>query len=533
MTHNIISRRQFLKASMLASTVPMILSLSGCQVEPDEVFAHGVASGDPLADRVIIWTRISIPSSLNIDGSNVNAQVKWEVSTSPDFKNLVTTGTSMTSEAIDFTVKVDVTGLSPNTTYYYRFLIDDVVSPFGRTKTLPTGHVGEVNMAFTSCSHHAFGYFNVYAHIAKRDDLDVVLHLGDYIYEYGKDDLYNNKLIVERQHEPAHEMVSLSDYRRRHAQYKRDKDAQAMHSRHPVICIWDDHEFTNDAWKGGAQNHNPDKGEGDWQARSQNAIKAYYEWMPIREPNLLNGETREKSYRQFQFGQLIDLNMLDTRFYGRDEQIEKFDGVAEIDEKRTLLGVEQENWLQNNLLAAKNKGTKWKMLGQQVQMMQFRVFGSYVNKDAWDGYQASRNRLLSFIETNQIDNVVVLTGDIHSSWAAEISPNPYDKDTYDPQTSKGAVAVEFVTSSVTSPTIPIPGVQQLVGDAAKVLRAENPHIKYIDFKNRGFVRMKITPEKVQAYWHHVPYVGFKNDYTYTDVSFIVKDGEPKLYVGSF
>lgn len=511
------------------SMIPVTLSLSGCQVETDEVFAHGVASGDPLADRVIIWTRVSIPDQVKVDANKVNANILWEVSESSEFTSILQSGTVVTNADTDFTVKVDVTGLSADTTYYYRFSVEDVVSPTGRTKTLPTGDVQNVNLAFTSCSHHGFGYFNVYARIAELDELDAVLHLGDYLYEYSKNDIYNNAFLIDRQHEPANEMVSLSDYRIRHAQYKRDADAQAMHGRHPVIAIWDDHEFCNDAWKGGAQNHNPEKGEGEWTVRAKNAIQAYYEWMPVREP--VSGQ-REKSFRQFPFGNLLDLNMLDTRFYGRDEQIEKFDGT-ELDENRSLLGFEQESWLQDNLMASQNNGVKWKLLGQQVQMLQIRTFGQYVNKDTWDGYQAARNRLLGYIENNNIDNVVILTGDVHSSWAAEINANPYDKNSYNPYSGEGSVAVEFVTPSVTSPTIPIPGVQQLVGDVAKVIRAENQHVKYIDFKNRGFVRLSITPEKVQAYWHHVPFVGFKNSHQQIDVSYIVKDGDPRLHLASF
>lgn len=525
-----VSRRHFLKASLAASVAPITLSLAGCKVEADDVFAHGVASGDPLADSVIIWTRISIPKNISIPVNKaLNVNVQWEVATTPDFKQIVRSGKAVTSMAVDFTVKVDVTGLAADTRYYYRFTVEKIVSPTGRTKTLPVGDVQQVNLAFTSCSHHAFGYFNVYDLIAKQDDLDAVLHLGDYVYEYGRYDIYNNAFLLDRQHEPAHEMVSLSDYRQRHAQYKKDKDLQALHSKHPVIAVWDDHEFANDTWQGGAQNHNPEKGEGDWAVRAKNAVQSYYEWMPIREP--VAGK-REKAYRQFQFGQLLDLNMLDTRFYGRDKHIEKFDG-AELDESRSLLGFEQESWLQNNLMAAKNNGTKWKLLGQQVQMMQIRAFGQYMNKDSWDGYQAARNRLLDFIDTNKIDNVVILTGDVHSSWAAEICKDPYDKNNYNANTGEGAVAVELVTPSVSSPSIPIPGVQQFVGDAAKVLRGENQHIKYIDMKNRGYVRLAITPEKVQAYWHHVPFVSFKNKYTYIDTSYIIKDGEAKLHVGSF
>lgn len=518
-----ISRRSFLNQTLAASAVPMLVGLSGCDVEPEGVYAHGIASGDPLSDRVILWTHITIPKEMKVDLDLVAVGVKWEVSSDRSFSSIVAQGRVTTSKARDFTVKVDATGLAPNTQYFYRFETEGLVSPVGRTKTLPTGKVDEVRLAMTSCSHHAFGYFNVYAQIAKLDNIDAVLHLGDYLYEYGKNDIYNNAFLISRQHQPAHEMVSLSDYRTRHAQYKRDADSKAMLQKHPLIAIWDDHEFANDAWKGGAENHDPAK-EGSWEERARNAVQAYYEWMPIRPPN---EKMKEKAYRQFSFGNLLSLNMLDTRYIGRDKQIKSFDG-SEKDPARTLLGLDQERWLLNNLRKAQDQGVKWKFLGQQVQMLQLRMFGKYLNKDSWDGYQASRDRLLSFIEKEKIDNVIVLTGDVHSSWAAEIAKDPYSLNDYDPFTGKGALAVEFVTPSTTSPSIPVPGLQQLVGDAGKVLHIENQHIKYIDFKNRGFVTITIRNEQVKADWHHVPHVAFKNNQVFVAQTAVVRDGQAKL-----
>lgn len=520
-----ITRRHFINSALAATAVPATLSLSGCDDLPSgEVFAHGVASGDPLADRVILWTRVSIPNNVKLNPDNLRVDVKWEVSTTQNFAKIVAQGKINTDKSRDFTVKVDATGLSPNTTYFYRFIVVgvDVTSPIGQTKTLPEGSVEQVKLAMTSCSHHAFGYFNVYAQIAMLDDIDAVLHLGDYIYEYGKNDIYNNAFLFARQHEPAHEIVTLEDYRTRHAQYKRDEDSQAMLARHPLIAIWDDHEFANDAWKDGAQNH--DSSEGEWKARAQAAIQAYYEWMPIREPV---AGAREKAFRRFNFGDLLDLNMLDTRFYGRDQQIEKFDG-SESDPDRSLLGREQEEWLETQLLNAQNEGVRWKLLGQQVQMMQIRLFGKYINKDAWDGYQASRQRLLSYIADKNIDNVVVLTGDVHSSWAAEIAPNPYDSSKYDPWSGEGAVAVELVTPSTTSPTIPVPGLQLLVGDIGKAVRIENQHIKYVDLKNRGFVKITANAQQLRADWYHVPFVQYRNRFAVQAKSFVVRNGVAKL-----
>lgn len=524
-----ISRRGFLKGVTASAVVPGTALLQGCMVNVEGVFEHGVASGDPLQDRVILWTRISIPKNVKYTSGQI-INVHWEMSEDERFLSIARNGTTTTSDAVDFTVKVDADGLSDNTRYYYRFKVEDVVSPVGRTKTLPEGDVEQLNIAFTSCSHYMFGYFNVYSRIADIDDLDAVLHLGDYIYEYGNKDLYRNPFLLDRKHEPDHEMVTLADYRTRHAQYKRDSDARYLHAKHPMICVWDDHEFTDNAWKGGARNHNPEKGEGDWGDRSRAAIQSYYEWMPIREPeNSAHRTSRDQLYRTFRFGNLIEMIMLDTRYVGRDEQV-KLDGT-ERDENRSLLGFEQEQWLESSLVKAQQDGITWKMLGQQVQMMQLRAFGQYVNSDSWDGYQAARNRLLDFVEQKEIDNLVILTGDIHSSWAAEICKNPYDPKQYNFITGEGAKAVEFVTPSVTSPSIPVPGLQQVVGDAGKLLRLENQHIRYIDFKSRGFVLLRANKEKVVAEWLHVPVVGLRNDNVYLDRTFTVYAGESKLHEG--
>lgn len=524
------SRRNIIKASAALTLASSTLSLQACkEANPDSVFANGVASGDPWSDRVILWTRITVPKTVKLSPGQL-IKVNWEIALDEKFKNKVNKGSAYTSDQLDFTVKVDADQLAANQHYFYRFMVNDVVSPTGRTKTLPEGDVEQLKIAFTSCSHFSYGYFNVYARMAEQKDLDVVLHLGDYLYEYGNKDLYRNPFLVDRQHEPVHEMVTLRDYRLRHAQYKRDKDLQALHSTHPVICIWDDHEFANDTWRGGAENHTEGK-EGSWKDRSAAAIRAYYEWMPIREPDSrwFTSNDREKAYRRFRFGNLMDLNILDTRFVGRSKHIDKFDGTAELLDDRSLLGFEQESWLETNLAQAQQQGVTWKLLGQQVQMMQIRTFGHYVNKDSWDGYQAARNRLLDFIGRESIDNVAILTGDVHSSWAAEITKDPYDFKKYNFFTSEGAQAVEFVTPSVTSPTIPVPGLQQLVGDAAKALQLENPHIKYIDFKNRGFVRLTITKEKMQADWFHVPVVGIPNKDLYLGWSMYVKAGQAKLH----
>lgn len=521
------SRRSFLKGAALLGVSPISLTLSGCTFKTNP-FSHGVASGDPLHDAVIIWSRVTIPDEIAqvVDVNNLILPVRWQVSTSSSFSNIDKEGIFETAAERDFTIKVDVTELEPHTRYYYRFIIEEldepIFSPIGRTKTLPLYDVSNVKLAMTSCSHFSYGYFNVYARIAEQDDLDAVLHLGDYLYEYGNEDVYRNPFLWNRLVEPKHEMVSLNDYRLRHATYKTDDDLQTLHKTHPMICIWDDHEFTNDTWRGGAKNHTND--EGNWQTRANAAIQAYYEWMPIREPQ--NGQ-REKSYRQFKFGQLLHLNMLDTRYIGREQQVE-FKDSTYLDPARTLLGNEQEQWLEENMLDAKVNGVKWHLIGQQVQLMQIHMFGKPINADAWDGYPAARERLLNLIEQNNIKNVVFLTGDVHSSWAANIAKNPYDWDQYNRFTHDGALAVEIVTPSVTSPSIPVPGLQQIVGDVGKILQPENPHIRYVDLKNRGFVTLNITQDQLTAHWHHVPIVGFKNNQSFIDKTLYVNDGEAKL-----
>ncbi len=288
---------------------------------PRGSFDHGVASGDPLQDAVIIWTRFT---PLVSDGGQEDAAtipVEWEVTTDPDTEQVVAEGVFETSAARDYTVKVDVTGLEPGTTYYYQFEVGDQESVVGQTKTLPSGPVERAALAVVSCSNYPYGLFNVYGHIGDRDDIDVVLHLGDYFYEYPADGW--GKDIAEklgRVSLPAHETVTLQDYRIRHAQYRTDPDLQAMTARHPLIAVWDDHESTNDSSADNAQNHQPET-EGEWEARKQASAQAYAEWLPIRSPepdNLL------RIYRSFQFGDLASLMMLDTRLIGRSASLDLF-----------------------------------------------------------------------------------------------------------------------------------------------------------------------------------------------------------------
>jgi alkaline phosphatase D len=306
-----VNRRQWLRgvgASLGA------LALRGFKVQADEPFhfTHGVASGDPLADRVILWTRL-IPGS----GQHNRVDCQWQVALDANFNQLVGSGEASTGVERDYTIKVDAEGLEPGQQYYYRFLSDGISSPVGKTRTLPQGDISEFRIGVCSCSNYPQGYFNTYRHMANTE-LDLVLHLGDYIYEYGEG-VYTNPAVTDelgRQVEPSNEILSIEDYRMRYGLYRTDADLQAVHASHPFITVWDDHELANDSWNGGAENHN--EGEGDFAVRARNARQAYHEWMPIR-----TAEAGDQApiYRSFKIGNLADLMMLDTRLHGRDQQL--------------------------------------------------------------------------------------------------------------------------------------------------------------------------------------------------------------------
>lgn len=315
-----LTRRRFLTSMGVGAGAVAATSLGGCAQELPQVdFLHGVASGDPLVDRVILWTRVTpldAPEALPDGGA---LEINWEISEDKNFTSTdgaVASGAVTTSPARDYTVKVDAAGLRPGRRYYYRFAHGDSVSPVGRTRTLPTGKIGAARLVVVSCSSFPHGYFNVYRELATLSDVDLVVHLGDYIYEYDADS-YSSEEAKEKGRLvlPTSELTALEHYRTRHGQYKMDPDLQAAHARHAFITVWDDHEVANDAWSGGAENHN--EGEGEWDARRDAAIQAYMEWMPIRE----NEGDSAIIYRSFEFGDLASLIMLDTRIIGRDKQL--------------------------------------------------------------------------------------------------------------------------------------------------------------------------------------------------------------------
>ena len=520
------SRRDFVAATAAAAAASSsgAFAIGSGQAA---VFQHGVASGDPLQERVILWTRVTVADLY------AEVDVKWLIARDPGMRKIVGSGIESTSIRRDFTIKVDVSGLDSDTTYYYQFFSRGAASPIGRTKTLPQGRVDHARIAFASCSNLPAGLFNVYALIARRSDLDAVLHLGDYIYEYANA-TYGDGTALGRVPVPNREIISLVDYRQRHAQYKRDADLQAAHRQHPFICVWDDHESTNDSWKDGAENHNPELGEGEWSVRKRASIRAYFEWMPIRERGGLNG----RIYRSMRFGNLADLLMLDTRLHGRDQQsavkpispsvgFPANDPVAN-DPNRTLLGFDQEEWLNAQLVRSKQRGAAWRLLGQQVMMAQLSVSGGQTlfNLDQWDGYRPARERLYGTLRDNLVDNVVVMTGDIHTSWANDLTSNPWDPTgAYNPQTRRGVVGVEFVTPSVSSPGIldPIEAAQ-----TAAFLRSVSPHMKYIELNKRGYGLLDITRERVQGEIWHVDTVDAPSRNETLAAAFVTAAGENGL-----
>jgi alkaline phosphatase D len=538
------SRRGFFRsgggAAMALAAAPMA-ALAGDREDRDGrdaqlQFLHGVASGDPLADRVILWTRVT-PSRPLPAGRSV--AVRYVVYADASCRRAVLRGTVQTDAARDYTVKVDAAGLRPGTTYYYRFRAERARSPVGRTKTLPVGATPRLRMAVVSCSNHAYGYFNAYGRIAQRADLDLVVHLGDYIYEYGA-----GQYGSARTPEPPVEIVTLTDYRQRHAQYKADPDSQAMHRQHPLVAIWDDHETANNSWKGGAENHQPAT-EGGWDTRVKVALQAYYEWMPVRQPDPADPRRENRAFR---FGNLVELLMLEERLGARSEQLPMpitlpngqqafVQSGPYLDPARQMLGAEQEAWLFGRL---RQTPARWKLVGQGVMFAQLKAVGApnaagggvFLNSDQWDGYAPARQRVYDALRGSSgqpgIDNVVVLTGDIHSSWAADITPDPNNPlpaaGGYDPATGEGSLAVEFVGTSVTSPGIDT----DTTGAVANSLKPANPHFKYINLNRRGYMIVDVTRDRTVGEWWYVDTVASRSNIETFAAAFETRHGSNRL-----
>ncbi|MEL4277229.1 alkaline phosphatase D family protein [Shewanella xiamenensis] len=553
-----VTRRDFLAMSAKGIGAAVIsYGLMGCSDSNDDnsvpaQFLHGVASGDPAQDAVILWTRVTPDSAGDV-------KVSWQVASDAAFSQLVTTGEMVTNANRDYTVKVDARGLRAGQTYFYRFMTADKTSVVGKTRTLPEGEVSSVKLAVMSCANFPAGYFNVYELAAAQDDLDAVVHLGDYIYEYARGG-YASEHAAELGREvlPANELLALSDYRTRYAQYHTDASLQKLHAKVPFITVWDDHEVANDTWRDGAENHN--EGEGTFAARKEAALQAYFEWLPIRPWREGN---HEEIYRSFSYGNLVDLHMLDTRVLARDKQLDyadymdastgAFDGErfrADVTStSRTMLGLTQLLWLQGTLLQA--TGT-WQVLGQQILMgkmslpaaiatqqmsiPQYAMLGALAklaaraaandptltvaelqylqanqalltpeviallqlpsipyNLDAWDGYAYEREVILGTAKSKN-HNLVVIAGDTHNAWANEL------KDV-----NGNSVGVEFATSSVSSPGLEyylnLP-VEQIPATEAAIVELV-PDLKYTNLKDRGFMTLTFTKEAVRSDWHYV------------------------------
>jgi alkaline phosphatase D len=475
-------------------------------------FDHGVASGDPLSDRVILWTRVS---NFNDEPAIVN----WKIASDSGMNSVVNQGTYVTGPESDYTVKVDADKLPSGRILWFQFEIDGVLSPVGRTKTAATGSLEAARFAVVSCANHPYGYFHAYREIANRDDLDAVIHLGDYIYEYGMGGYATEKAEeLDRIPEPSTEAISLSDFRRRHAQYKADADSIAMHGQHPLIAIWDDHEIGNDSWRGGAENHQDD--EGTWANRRDSAIQAYLEWMPIRAAHYSEDT---KIFRRFEYGDLLSLLMLDTRIYGRDRQPDVGDDVtvesvtaAMGNPERRVLGRRQEGWLRRNLQAS--EGFTWQIIGQQIlvspvrtpdleplldldgeSMLSIEQLKQYIGLsksnppmllDTWDGYPSARQDFLKDLY-EYATNPVVLSGDLHTPLAGNLIPWGH----------QNPVAVEFMTGSVTSPGFAEYFPERERGGIREATLELNPSLSYLETEWRGWMCLSVTRETCTAEWH--------------------------------
>jgi alkaline phosphatase D len=491
-------------------------------------FHFGVASGDPLHDRVLIWTRAAPRAKSSA------VDVRWTVARDPDLRRVVRRGRVVALAENDHTVTVDVAGLDPGTRYYYGFEALGERSRVGRTATLPES-ARHLRLVIASCQSYPDGYYAAWRHIASKD-LDAVLHLGDYIYEYGSTvEGFGEAL---RPHRPDYEIVSLADYRLRYANYRSDPHLRAAHAAHPFICVWDDHEVANDRWKDGAENHQPEE-EGDYEDRRRAAYRAYFEWMPLRRPD---EREPDRIYRSFSVGDLADLFMLDTRSY-RDEVIGTFlapnvDPVY-TDPDRTILGDRQERWLHRSLARSR---ARWRLVGNQVMIAPFSYGaipdalgrplqdltgvskdGAPVNHDAWDGYQHDRNQLLEHISSAGIDNTLFLTGDIHTSWAIELKLDPDDP-------TQAPVAAEFVGPSVSSANLDdITGAPPRTASRAAeaAVMANNLHVRYVELDSHGYALITVTEDAIRGDWYFVD----KTDASAGEelaTSWVMRDGNARL-----
>jgi alkaline phosphatase D len=563
------SRRKFMINTTATAAAAVTVSLAGCSSSsssagPAPKFAFGVASGDPLADRVILWTHAKATDS------NATIPLTWQVATDAAFINIVASGRVDATESNGFTAKVDATGLNAGTDYFYRFIGDqNTFSPAGITRTLPAVSATSVKFAVFSCSLYSEGFFNAYDAAAKSD-AQFALHLGDYIYEYGAGlNQYGNTnaAALGRVVVPATDIVSLADYRARYALYRSDPNLQAVHAKMPFITVWDDHEFANDAYVGGAENHKAAT-QGDWNQRKAIASKAYHEWLPIRTPDPAN---LLKIYRSFDFGNLFSLHMLDTRIEGRDQQYDSFGdadggigryitaitpnaGGVTTDSARKMISSTQQTWLASQMNASR---ATWQIVGNQDIMAKMWIpfsvaqyFGgatanptlgaaaiqTYLaakakraaagaatlnaneaallnpsqnprlpfNLDSWDGYPSQREAILQTVKA-QGKKLVVLSGDSHNGWFTSLTTLSGER-----------VGFEYAGASVTSTGFESAGLGGLASSldgSALVPQLGNAAIgaglgliddlNYSDTIRRGYLIMTVTPTAVKGEYVYV------------------------------
>lgn len=452
-------------------------------------FAHGVASGDPTPEQVVLWTRLS--------GAAGDVAVRWTVARDRALTDVVQAGDAVATADADHTVHVDVAGLEPATSYFYAFQVGEVSSAVGRARTARSADDrSEVRLGVVSCASFAAGPFTAYGHLAEAD-VDLVVHLGDYLYDSGQG---------PRLHDPPEDPISLADYRRRHAQQRTDPDLQRLHAAQPVAAIWDDHEVAGNAWRAGAPGHDPGE-HGPWEERRAAAVRAWLEWLPVRRPD---ASRPERIWRQLPLGGVADLLLLDTRHDARDEQVSASDdeGAAALAApERRLISEDQRSWLAGALAAST---ASWRVLGNQVVLtplafevpellasptsaLGLTIDGKVVNPDAWDGYPAERSRVLEAVAA--AGPTIVLTGDVHSSWAFEV-----------PGSDGEPVTVEWVTPSVTAePFSEIVGLPSpaLAAAAVDLIGGQLPQVRWAELTEHGFLVVSLRADDAQCDWWHV------------------------------
>ncbi|MBN8616618.1 MAG: alkaline phosphatase D family protein [Deltaproteobacteria bacterium] len=453
-------RRELIRTTGAAAVVAALPACDPQPVVPSARFAWGVASGDPTSRAVMVWTRLAVDRDTTI---------RCDVFRDASERELVTSASASAMPARDGCVKLDVVGLEPATTYYFRFVTEEGdASPLGRTRTLPEGEVARMRLAFVTCTNFAYGLFHGYRRIAERADLALVVHLGDTIYEYA-DGVYGDLRALD----PPRETVTLEDYRRRHAHYRLDPDLKEMQRQHPIVPIWDDHEFANNAHTTGSLTHDPVT-QGAWSDRVAAAKQAFFEWTPTRD------ETQV--HRSLELGSLARLVLLDARMDGREAP--PIDTVDWMRSDRRLVSDAQEAWL-GELVSGDD--VAYTVLGNQVVLA---PFAALENLDAWDGFPAQRQRVMQALSAAP-SLPIVMTGDTHGSLALDL-PGP----TYAADTQLGSIGVEWGAPALASP--------HFTGEASRaresMLLEATPHLRFTEQEKKGYVLLDLDDTRARAEW---------------------------------